>query len=289
MGTRSERWLAVAVVMTAWGLARGAAAPAAEPERAGSDACLACHEDQGHSLVHYGASAGVPDCESCHGPGKAHVDGGGDATKIVNPAKLAPAAASKTCLACHAGTHELADWSAGRHESADVTCLSCHAMHSPDGKHPHLLSKPRAMDVCFKCHKMQRVLTMASSHMPLREAKMDCTDCHNPHGTTTQAMLRAPSVNDNCYGCHAEKRGPVLFEHPPVRENCLNCHDPHGSLHPNLLVANPPLLCQNCHAGFLHPSTPHPPTNRWVMNKSCVNCHPSIHGSNDPNGTLLMR
>lgn len=286
---RSISSVAALVLIAASGIVRGAAAPADEGARAGSDACLACHDDAAHSLVHYGAAAGVPDCESCHGPGKAHIDGGGDATKIVNPAKLDPIAASKTCLGCHSGTHELADWTAGRHESANVTCLSCHAVHNSNGKYDHLLSKPRAMEVCFACHKMQRVLTMASSHMPLRENKMDCTDCHNPHGSTTEAMLRAPSINDNCYGCHAEKRGPVLFEHPPVRENCLNCHDPHGSLHPNLLTANPPLLCQNCHVGFLHPSTPHPPTNRWVINKSCVNCHPSIHGSNDPSGILLMR
>ena len=33
-------------------------------------------------------------------------------------------------------------------------------------------------------------------------------------------MLKEASVNDNCYKCHAEKRGPFLWEHPPVRENC---------------------------------------------------------------------
>ena len=66
--------------------ARGAEGSAAESARVGSEACLACHDAPAHSLTHYGASPGVADCESCHGPGKAHVEAGGDATKIVNPA-----------------------------------------------------------------------------------------------------------------------------------------------------------------------------------------------------------
>ena len=46
--------------------------------------------------------------------------------------------------------------------------------------------------------------------MPLREGKIVCSDCHNPHGTVTEAMLRDDSINDTCYKCHAEKRGPFL-------------------------------------------------------------------------------
>ena len=69
-----------------------------------------------------------------------------------------------------------------------------------------------------------------SSHMPLREGKIICSDCHNPHGSVTEALLKKNSINDTCYTCHAEKRGPFLFEHAPVRENCDNCHDPHGTV-----------------------------------------------------------
>ena len=50
---------------------------------------------------------------------------------------------------------------------------------------------------------------LRSSHMPLREGKMTCTSCHSPHGTVTPALLKEPSLNDTCYRCHAEKRGPV--------------------------------------------------------------------------------
>ena len=64
-------------------------------------------------------------------------------------------------------------------------------------------------------------------------------------------MLRENSVNENCYKCHAEKRGPFLWEHNPVRENCLNCHDAHGSTKQALLKVQAPKLCGECH-GFNH-------------------------------------
>ena len=69
---------------------------------------------------------------------------------------------------------------------------------------------------------------------------VECVDCHNPHGSPTKPLLKADNVNTVCYACHAEKRGPLLWEHAPVRENCLNCHSPHGSNHDKLLVASRP-------------------------------------------------
>ena len=87
--------------------------------------------------------------------------------------------------------------------------------------------------------------------MPIGEGKIVCSDCHNPHGSFTEAMLRTDTINDTCYKCHAEKRGPFLFEHEPVRENCLNCHDPHGSVNEYMLKESRPRLCFECH-GFGH-------------------------------------
>jgi DmsE family decaheme c-type cytochrome len=67
-------------------------------------------------------------------------------------------------------------------------------------------------------------------------------------------MLSKPTVNQTCYSCHAEKRGPVLWEHAPVAEDCALCHSPHGSVRQALLVKTPPLLCQQCHSAAGHPS-----------------------------------
>ena len=72
-----------------------------------------------------------------------------------------------------------------------------------------------------------------------------------------QQQLRAAMVNEVCYRCHAEKRGPFLWMHAPVAMNCLNCHLPHGSVNQHMLVINMPVLCQRCHIGTRHPSEPH--------------------------------
>ena len=68
-------------------------------------------------------------------------------------------------------------------------------------------------------------------------------------------MLKQPTINDQCYSCHADKRGPYVFNHPPVEENCATCHNPHGSVHDKLLNESAPNLCQDCHDGSRHPGT----------------------------------
>jgi len=133
--------------------------------------------------------------------------------------------------------------------------------------------------------------------MPLLEGKLDCTDCHNPHGSATAPLLKADSVNEVCYGCHAEKRGPFIFEHAPVRENCLDCHNPHGSNFEALLTAPRPLLCQQCHAQTGHPAelmtagnmANGPLPDPRLIGASCQSCHSEVHGSNSPAGARLER
>jgi DmsE family decaheme c-type cytochrome len=142
-------------------------------------------------------------------------------------------------------------------------------------------------DTCFQCHKDRRAQMYRSSHMPMREGKIVCADCHNPHGSTTEALLRQDSINDNCYTCHAEKRGPFLFEHAPVRENCLNCHDPHGSINEFSLKMSRPRLCFECHSIGHGEATG--PNSNFTMGRSCQNCHTMIHGSNSPAGAALQR
>ena len=123
--------------------------------------------------------------------------------------------------------------------------------------------------------------------MPLREGKMTCTNCHNPHGTANNAMIRETSINENCYKCHAEKRGPFLFEHAPVRENCTACHEPHGSVNEYLLNVSRTRLCAECH-GFGHGLTSGPFAVQQ-FSRACLICHTEVHGTNSPSGALLHR
>ena len=134
-----------------------------------------------------------------------------------------------------------------------------------------------------------------SGHMPLREGKMDCTTCHSPHGSTNVRMLKAGNtLNEACASCHAEKRGPFLWDHAAGRENCASCHDPHGSNNDRMLVAKDPMLCQRCHVSSRHPATIYDATqiaaaSNRAVGRSCVNCHSQIHGTNHPAGDKFLR
>lgn len=270
---------------------------AASNEYVGSEQCAACHEDKMTGLQHtVHDSKAFHDrtdkgCEGCHGPGKAHVEAGGDITLIRNFKNLDARASAAVCLTCHekgAQTH----WKGSVHEMRGLACSSCHSVHSSKSDKWQL--KYAVVDqLCSTCHIEVKSAIQRTSHHPIREGLMSCNDCHNAHGTLTPKMIAANSVNEQCYTCHTEKRGPFLWDHPPVRESCLNCHLPHGSNHEKLLSQNRPWLCQNCHLDTRHPGTLYDATNQLSSNRelarSCSNCHSSIHGSNHPSGRVFTR
>ncbi len=267
----------------------------------GPETCKTCHPDQYERfsattmgklfLKHPRTAKEQLGCESCHGAGNAHVQSGGRSFDgLITFSKKDPTPVARrnaVCLECHEKTARL-HWQGSPHELRDLACTNCHRVMETVSERS-MLAKPTEIETCGQCHLQRRAQLMRSSHMPLREGKMTCTSCHNPHGTVTEKLLKANSVNENCYTCHAEKRGPFLWEHPPVTESCTNCHEPHGSNHEKLLKIAKPRLCQQCHIETRHPTTPQLPTARFVFNRSCTNCHSLIHGSNHPSGTLLNR
>ena len=194
---------------------------------------------------------------------------------------------NEVCLGCHEkGNRTL--WRGSSHETRGLACVNCHTvMRNVTPKYQ--LAMLTEMDTCFQCHKNKRAQIWRSSHMPVREGKMTCSSCHNPHGSFGEALLKTATVNDTCYKCHAEKRGPFLWEHPPVREDCLNCHDPHGSINDAMLKVSRPSLCQQCHSAADHPGNPANPRAIYAIAGACSNCHVKVHGSNSPAGSQLVR
>jgi DmsE family decaheme c-type cytochrome len=191
------------------------------------------------------------------------------------------------CLGCHQ-RGDRTYWSGSTHETRNVACTECHTVMQAISRKANLKTETEP-ETCFQCHKDRRAQMFRSSHMPLREGKIVCTSCHNPHGTANESLLIESSINDNCYKCHAEKRGPFLFEHTPVRENCLNCHDPHGSVNEYLLKLSRPRLCGECHTVDHGTAIAGGPAVVQAFSRSCQNCHSKVHGSNSPSGALLQR
>jgi DmsE family decaheme c-type cytochrome len=248
----------------------------------GASACYDCHDDMKEIMeptIHWRLGTHEADqermCEACHGPGSEHAESEGD-TPIPHTFKgeNLERDVNATCVRCHVGGAAM-EWQASAHADAGVLCTECHNVKEP--LKPADLGSKSAM--CSECHADQAALFDLPSHHPLREGKIQCVDCHDPHGAE-YAMLKTDNINDLCYTCHADKEGPVLHEHEPVVENCLTCHNPKGAVNNNLLTLDEATLCLRCHAGHedVHPRLNSPTLRAGYMTK-CTRCHSQIHGS----------
>ncbi len=270
--------------------------------------CLDCHEDYIKSFARtkhaqfYKKKLGkslLESCESCHGPMSAHVaepDFAKKGAATVSFKTISPQQKNRICQQCHEKQVTL-HWRGSAHEMANVSCDKCHYVMARKSKRQLSINED-SKKACFTCHQDKRARMLRSAHMPLRENKMSCASCHNPHGSLAPNLLIKASLNETCYICHQEKRGPMLWEHAPVREDCSSCHDSHGSNHLSMLKLKQPYLCQTCHSNVFHPSTLFDATElpggagtarRDILGKSCLNCHSRIHGSNHPSGVRFTR
>lgn len=260
------------------------ASPSLPSGYVGSETCATCHDEVAKGfannphtkMAEMHGSAGIT-CENCHGPGQAHVEGGGDVTKIFNPAKHSTKEVDATCEKCHAATHP--NFDRAPHAKANVGCISCHSIHQ--SKAESLLKAPQPT-LCFQCHADQRSQFNMPFHHRVNEGLVKCSDCHDPHGTFQNSSLRATAdQNMICTKCHTDVRGPFVYEHAPVKaEGCLACHSPHGSQNPRMLnMPNVNALCNQCHsavaAGVVHGQG-----QGSSDSVPCTSCHTYIHGSN---------
>jgi len=262
-----------------------------------AEECSACHEQAVAGFLHttharireFETADGVTGCASCHGDFANHLETGDP--EGLHRFGADPEADSAVCLTCHRGQ---AEWKATVH-ATDLACTECHSSHA---------ATP-ATESCATCHADVQAMQAAPSHHPIREGKMTCASCHDVHRANAGALKTAERSNDLCLTCHAAQQGPFIFQHDPVEEDCLICHQPHGSTANNLLVANEPFLCLQCHELHFHAGyrSWEGTTSVAVGGKSypnvlgangyqksfgtkCSQCHTRVHGSDLPSNTV---
>jgi len=299
----------VGLLLAGSGLAGSNESPDAASD---ADTCLMCHGENAPlpaaGVVHSSHAGlfgeGGPACAACHGPSRAHLGMAEDGTRPPPDRTFGPQAAeveaSATCMNCHAGQVG-PHWAGSAHEFEELACTDCHQIHDAQGD--AVLDSERQAGVCFDCHQRERAEFMRPHRHPVGTggfssdaALLTCSDCHDAHGSPSVAELRRTTLNETCYDCHAELRGPFLWEHAPVREDCSTCHLPHGAVHDGMLRQRPPQLCQQCHLAQFHPSTVRsgtglPPrgADPNLLGQSCMNCHTAVHGSNHPSSPGFTR
>ena len=295
-------WRVGALVLFAAGLA------GQTPSYTGSNACQSCHPDVSSTFFrnpHYkSVAAGNQNpeqagCESCHGPASAHLTARGGKQTIPNAfSLLPPSKIVDTCLTCHSQTISRANIRRSEHTLDDVVCTNCHSIHRSQAP-KFLLAAAQQRDLCYGCHTTVRAqFSMPFKHR-VNEGTVQCTDCHNPHGSfaATWNMAGRPRMVDQavgneepCLKCHTDKRGPFVYEHEPVRvEGCESCHSSHGSTNARLLKRPVVFtLCLECHNGLGNFGRQNDGVTRLSSShnmaepryQNCTTCHVRIHGSN---------
>jgi DmsE family decaheme c-type cytochrome len=264
--------------------------------------CYRCHNDmkefQEVAGPHQICGPNGFNCTTCHDP----------------HGQILETSRKDLCLECHDRAPTMA-WHSSSHNRNGVACTDCHNPH-PRTQVPLVanishrqVERPKRQQMCvdepracYKCHQKIYGLNALPSHHPIKEGKMVCSDCHDPHGQET-ANLKEATVNLLCYKCHAEKQGPFAIEHAPVRENCDICHNPHGTVTNNLLKQPTTFLCLRCHAGHHARHGPgfaamqglrvdNDPTLRPQYYTNCTQCHTQTHGTDrvdQRGGTFFTR
>jgi len=209
--------------------------------------CADCHDEVAAGMknqIHmriksfevYGREVG---CVGCHGDGTAHMEEGDPA--LIRTFQKADD--NQVCIECHQNKQH-PDWASSTHAMEGIVCTDCHTIHK----------RNNPLNTCRKCHADVYGQFRLPNHHPVREGKMSCVSCHDPH-SSTDMMLKTPTgrTNELCYTCHQDKEGPFVFEHEPVEEDCMLCHVAHGSVADNLLTAQEPMLCHRIRESLWKP------------------------------------
>lgn len=188
--------------------------------------CYSCHTVTGKGNTVGGNTSGYDkvqvdtyndvQCESCHGPGQAHVEGVSQGT-IIRPLAKVSVTGTGNCADCHSGVHQpfAEEWKASRHATV------------PSGTRATNAS-------CTGCHEGRMALAKFGEDANYTEKgdaaayqATTCAVCHDPHGSTNPSQLRFAVTNPDpdqnlCIRCHMRVAEPTVTSSSP--------HAPQGAV-----------------------------------------------------------
>jgi predicted CXXCH cytochrome family protein len=242
-----------------------------------SEACYKCHTTSGltniaqDSAGYFAAATSAKptfqdvQCESCHGPGAAHVTTP-DETQPIPYFTSYDSTKGVGCGECHSGPPHnpfYEDWSRGAHRILEAPAIS-------------------SGGTCLQCHEGKTAGTRFGASTVYNEAsgtspmQLGCTTCHAPHGTSnTHELRQSITVADTtnlCIQCH--KRNSV-----PDTANTRGPHSPQGTTFLGLSGWRP--------AGFVWDSTNMTTHSNPAANPTlCATCHVATLDVNNSKGQL---
>jgi predicted CXXCH cytochrome family protein len=219
--------------------------------------CLECHNTSVKNMKDLAPShdhqpLGKAKCTGCHDPHSSNDP------KILREFSHGPYKAG-LCSACHP-----------KSENGEVLLTEANGEGRLTPKDVNIL--------CYQCHAQfqEEMEGTKSRHKLLSQDNRACVECHDPHASNQEYVLKKP-VQDLCLSCHIAPPGKTTpnkqegeaatvsasgqpdaesaqylnlsgkYVHEPATKECLLCHDAHASEFPKELRAPVRDLCMDCH------------------------------------------
>ena len=281
--------------------------------KSGNELCLDCHKDMSADVrkvrFKHKSLENRKGCLNCHDP---HAS--------AKSSFLLESQAPTLCLKCHKTDKASFAKKHMNYPVKNADCTSCHNPHGSNNrgiifdvahaavtegkctechqKPTSLKTKKKTTQLCRECHKdmVDQTFNKNRVHWPLVD-KVGCVNCHDPHATKEQKLLKGSIVNV-CGRCHADTvelqewsiknpKNDYLCE-PVKKGNCIACHSPHAADNVLLItqksVTND--LCGRCHDWETHST--HPIGAKIIDNRNknltveCLTCHQACGTGNKP-------
>ena len=170
-----------------------------------------------------------------------------------------------------------------RYVHAPVATGACLICHTNIKEEPPFGLVSTGVDLCWRCHKNQKLLIGQSKYLHKIVKDEGCIGCHDSHGSKTTKFLLSKDEFTLCVDCHKKETEKVMGQiaratvvHKPVAEGkCAGCHAPHASNYNKLLKGGPKdvALCYSCHTKMEQQTKSALYKHGPVQQEMCSTCH----------------